>query len=96
MIAAAIASVAFTMIGPMQFGRMCRTMIRRLDAPDARAASTNSFSLSESTCPRTTRAMYIQPSAASTKMIDVSALRRSCWMRDREQREVGHDRGRGR
>ncbi len=56
-IAAATLSVRFTMIGPTQFGRMCRMMMRLLDAPDARAASTNSFSLIDSTWPRTTRAM---------------------------------------
>ena len=68
-IATAIASVAFTMIGPIEFGRMWRTMIRELDAPLARAASTNSFSLTDSTWPRTTRAMYIQPRNASTAII---------------------------
>ena len=44
-------------------------MMRGLEPPAARAASTNSFSLSESTCPRTTRAMYIHPRPASTKMM---------------------------
>ena len=33
-------------------------MIRRLEAPSERAASTNSFSRSDSTWPRTMRAMY--------------------------------------
>ena len=49
MIAAVTASVMFTMIGPMQFGKICRTMIRRFDAPDARAASTYSFSFTDNT-----------------------------------------------
>ena len=58
------------MIVPMQLGVMCRTRMRVVDAPDARAASTNSFSFSASTWPRMMRAMYIQPSSASTRMID--------------------------
>ena len=44
-------------------------MMRRLDAPEARAASTNSFSRSDSTSPRTTRAVYIQNTAANTSEI---------------------------
>ena len=40
--------------------------------------------------PRTTRATYIQPSAASTRMIDVSLLA-EVLDRDREDREVGQD-----
>ena len=35
----------------------------------ASAASTNSFSFTDNTCPRTTRATYIQPSPASTRMM---------------------------
>ncbi len=45
-IASATTSVAFTMIGPAQFGTTWRTMIRVFDAPIARAASTNSRSRS--------------------------------------------------
>ena len=37
-------------------GIRCRNTMRRSDAPTARAASTNSFSLSDSTTPRTMRA----------------------------------------
>ena len=48
------------MMAPIEFGRMWRKMIRELDAPLARAASTNSFSFSDSTWPRTMRAMYVQ------------------------------------
>src|SRR5712691_4731074 len=67
MIAAATASVALTMIGPMMFGRMWRPMMRKLDAPEARAAPTNSFSRIDSTWALTTRAVDIQNTAASTK-----------------------------
>ena len=49
-------SVVLTMIGPTQFGSMCRTMMRRSPAPAAFAASTNSFSRSERKTPRTMRA----------------------------------------
>ena len=55
-IAAATNSVVVTTIGPTQFGRMCRTMMRMSLAPAAFAASTNSFSRSERNKPRTTRA----------------------------------------
>ncbi len=53
-IASATTSVAFTMIGPMQFGSTWRTMMRVFDAPIARAASTNSRSRRASVAPRTT------------------------------------------
>ena len=46
-IASATTSVAFTMIGPKQFGSTCRTMMRVFDAPIVRAASTNSRSRSD-------------------------------------------------
>ena len=59
------------MIVPVQFGMMWRTRMRVVDAPEARAASTNSFSFNDSTCARTMRAMYIQLKNASTRMIDV-------------------------
>src|SRR3954454_12369276 len=72
--AAATPNVALTTIGPIVLGRMGRTMIHAFDAPEARAASTNSFSFSDSPWARTMRAMYIQPSAASTAMIVVSWL----------------------
>jgi hypothetical protein len=40
---------------------MWRTTWRHVDAPSARAASTNSFSRSEKNCARTSRATGIQP-----------------------------------
>ena len=70
-------------------------MIRQLDAPDARAASTNSFSFSDSTWPRTTRAMYIQPRTPSTRMIVCRAVT-EVLERDREQRQLRARRGTGR
>ena len=45
------------MIGAATFGSTSRNMIRRLVAPSDRAASMNSFSRSDSTWPRTMRAM---------------------------------------
>ena len=53
-------SVIVTTIGPTQFGRMCRTMIRMSLAPEAFAASTNSFSRSERKTPLTMRASPVQ------------------------------------
>src|SRR5690349_7523401 len=53
-------SVAFTMIGPIVFGSMWRTMMRRVEQPIAFAASTYSFCLSDRNTPRTTRAMVVQ------------------------------------
>ena len=44
------------MIGAGRLGSSSLTMIRGLDAPSERDASTNSFSRSDSTCPRTIRA----------------------------------------
>src|SRR5690348_6125477 len=67
--AAAIARVAFTRIGPIVLGRRWRTMMRVFDAPDARAASTYSFSLIDRIWLRTTRAMYIQPRPARMSVI---------------------------
>ena len=55
-----MARVADTVITPTVFGRMCRKMIRRLEAPTERAASTNSFSRSERNSPRTMRASEVQ------------------------------------
>ena len=56
-------SVTVTMIGPRQFGSMWRKMMRAVDAPLARAASTNSFSFNERNKPRTMRATPIQKNA---------------------------------
>ncbi len=61
--------VAFTMIGPSAFGSRCRKMIRVSEAPSARAASMNSFSRSDRTAERTTRATYAQVSPAITMAI---------------------------
>ena len=41
----------------MRLGIISRIMMRKFDAPRLRAASTNSFSRSESTWPRTMRPM---------------------------------------
>src|SRR3954468_7054539 len=74
MIAAAMARVALTRMGPMVLGIRWRVMMRLLDAPDARAASTNSFSLIERIWLRTTRAMYIHPRAARMMMMVLALL----------------------
>ena len=68
-IATPTVSVKNTTMGPTAFGSMCRKMIRGADAPDARAASTNSFSRSERNSPRTIRAIGIHTSTHSTKMM---------------------------
>ena len=54
----AISSVKNTRIVEARLGSTSRNMMRSGPAPCARAASTNSFSRSDSTCPRTGRAMY--------------------------------------
>ena len=56
------------MIGATRFGRISRKMIRGSEAPIERAASTNSFSRSESVCPRMIRAMYVQLVNEMTKI----------------------------
>ena len=48
--------VTATMMGPIPFGSRCRVTMLRSLTPMARAASTNSVSLSASSCPRTRRA----------------------------------------
>ncbi len=45
------------MIGAVRLGSSSRKMIRELEAPIEREASMNSFSRSDSTWPRTIRAM---------------------------------------
>ena len=60
MIAAATSMVPATITGPSALGRMWRTTWRTLEAPSARAASTNSFSRSDRNCARTSRATGIQ------------------------------------
>ena len=57
-IALAISSVKNTRIVDERFGTTSLNMIRSGPAPWARAASTNSFSRSDSTWPRIGRAMY--------------------------------------
>ncbi len=68
-IAAATFSVTVTMIGPAEFGSRWRKMIRLSLEPSARAASTNSFSLSERTTPRTMRAVGIQKNSERMKIV---------------------------
>jgi len=58
-----------TMIRPSVFGRIWRRRIFGVGIPSARAASTNSFSFSESTCPRTRRARPVQLISASAVKI---------------------------
>ena len=52
-----IRSVAQMVIGATRFGRISRMMMRASLSPSYRAASTNSFSRSESVVERTMRAM---------------------------------------
>ena len=59
--ALATESVAATMMMAMMLGRIWRHMMLLLRTPTLTAASTNSFCLSESTEPRTMRAVGIQP-----------------------------------
>src|ERR1051326_4961962 len=56
-ITAGTVSVVYTITGPSVLGTMWRNTIARSVAPSARAASTNVWCLSESTCPRTIRAI---------------------------------------
>lgn len=46
-----------TISGAMQFGMMCREMMRQCPAPEARAACTNSISRTTRTEARTMRAV---------------------------------------
>ena len=57
-IVVAIMSGISTMTTVITFGRISEKISRRLDAPWATAASTNSFSTTESTEPRTGRYTY--------------------------------------
>src|SRR3984893_9201979 len=74
MIAYPTTRVVLTAIGPTMLGMMWRNITRQLDAPDARAASTNSFSLIDRNRPRTTRAMIIQKRNDKMMMISVEEL----------------------
>ena len=68
-IAPGIAKASDTMTGARAFGNRCRIMIRFVGTPVARAASMNSFSLSDSTWPRTSRVRPTQfTTARATKM----------------------------
>ena len=69
MMATATVNVAATMIGPMQFGMRWREIKRQLDAPRARPASMNSFSFSDSTWPRTMRAVAIHDTITSRVIV---------------------------
>ena len=98
-IASATTRVAFTMIGPTQFGSTCRTMIRVFDAPIVRAASTNSRSRSDNVAPRTTRAIEPQSRSDRSSVMPSGAARSSVAERaeidgadrhrHREERERG-------
>src|ERR1700753_109815 len=68
-----ISRVEYTMIGAITFGRMSMNMIRHGPAPRARAASTNSRSLIDSTWPRTMRPTEAQPKKPMTMMTTVRA-----------------------
>src|SRR3990170_4947325 len=59
--ARAIPKVASTRIGESALGRMCRRRRRAGELPTARADSTNSLVLTESTCARITRAYPTHP-----------------------------------
>src|SRR5207244_12364571 len=67
--AAATPKVAFTVIGPMALGIMCQKMMRESRAPEARAASTNSFSFSDRNTPRTIRASGIQKNSERIRTV---------------------------
>ena len=60
-IADATPRVAETIMGLRTLGKMCRNRIKCSQVPTLTAASTNSFSLTDSTDPRTTRAVGIHP-----------------------------------
>ena len=61
--------VMLTRITDMMFGRMCLNAILLSLTPIAFAATTNSFSRSASTCPRTIRASPVQLSKPKIVMI---------------------------
>src|SRR3954454_24983243 len=65
MISWPISDVAATITEPDALGSKWRTRMRRLDAPDARAASANSEYLSERTAAHTTRATGAQRTVQS-------------------------------
>src|SRR5262249_56330318 len=61
-------SAVSTMTIPVRFGRMWRSTIRRLVAPVARAATTNSLRASDIDLPRITRALVVQPPEPSVML----------------------------
>ena len=72
-----MASVSATMQGPSALGSRCLKMMRISLDPMERAASTNSFCLMESTCPRMIRAIPSQfnmPIAMKMKNMPPSAV----------------------
>ena len=60
------ATVAYTMMGAIEFGMMWLSRMRARDAPVARAAVTNSSFLADRTEPRVMRAMEVQPNMDRT------------------------------
>ena len=62
----ASATVAYTMIGAIEFGMMWLSRMRAREAPVARAAVTNSSFLADRTEPRVMRAMEVQPNMDRT------------------------------
>ena len=78
--------MACTTIGPTAPGSTCRSMIRALPPPAARAASTNSFSFKLRNVARTSRASPIQERTPMT-----SAIGRMLPCRKRNS--VGTDQG---
>src|SRR5258706_455526 len=98
-IAPGTANAAVTMRGASAFGSRCFAMILLGLAPTDRAASTNSRSLSASTCPRVSRATPTQPTIAIATKISIRPSRilpngllryldRVIW---REHRREGRD-----
>ena len=78
------AIVPYTMIGWSAFGRMCRKMMRVRLKASARAASTNSSSLSDRKLARTIRVIASQPVRPSTRMTVFSLRPNDRRDRDRE------------
>ena len=75
--AAGMPSVIATMTGLMELGSRCFVTILRSDTPIALAASTNSVSLSDRSCPRTSRAtvtQMVRPMATKTSSSPSIAL----------------------
>src|SRR5690606_39330836 len=72
-IAPAMIKVHWTIIGPMELGKMWRNIMRKSPAPAARAADTYSYSRTPMTADRVTRASpgaYAMPTAIVTLVMD--------------------------